>query len=896
MTKRLVLAVLVITMVAATPAIAFDWRDKVDPWVLAKGRTGTTEFLVMLTEQADLTPARDLATKQAKGAFVVDALRAVAERSQAPVLAELRARGVAHRSYWVANMIWVAGGLDAVQAMAERNDVLRVHANPEVRLQERVAYGDDAVAAPKAVEWNITKVKADQVWAAGVTGLGAVVAGQDTGYMWNHPALVNHYRGGPAGDHDYNWHDSIHSGSSSCPPNSSAPCDDNDHGTHTMGTMVGDDGGSNKIGMAPGAEWIGCRNMIGGVGTPTTYAECYQWFLAPTKVDGSLPRPDLAPHVINNSWGCPPSEGCTDPNVLLTVVQNVRAAGIVTVHSAGNSGSSCSTVEDPAAIYDESYTVGASDSADAIASFSSRGPVTVDGSNRPKPDITAPGVNIRSSTADGSYQQVGWSGTSMAGPHVAGLVALIVSRAPSLAGDVDLVEQIISATAVPLTTTQGCGGDSSSAVPNNVFGWGRIDALAAHQYPLDFALTATPQASTVCAPQNGSFSIAVDQAQVSFTEPVTLSVSGLPAGASQAWSVNPVTLPGASVLTVGNTAAVTPGTYAMTVTGVSSPSAFSHDEAISLGVFSQTAGAPSLVSPANGALNQPLRPQLSWTAATQAASYTLQVATDAGFASLVVNESGLADASFTPASDLPSNALFYWRVRAVNPCGSSAFTAARSFSTEALPGDCGVGTTATAVFSDGLETGAAGWTHTGSGDTWALSTARAHGGVTSFHAVDPSTESDQQLASPTVVLPADSAGLTLQFWNWQQMEDKTGGCYDGGLVEVSTNGGSSWTPLANATMLTDPYDGATTGLGELDGWCDDLDAAATAWKEAVVDVDAYAGQTVRFRFRLGSDSSVSREGWYVDDVTVQSCVAGATPLFADGFEAGMTGAWSVVKP
>ena len=171
------------------------------------------------------------------------------------------------------------------------------------------------IAAPQGVEWNIIKVKAPDVWAMGFTGQGVVIGGQDTGYQWDHPALINQYRGwnGTSADHDYNWHDAIHedAGGNPCGYNSPFPCDDYGHGTHTMGTMVGDDGGANQIGMAPGARWIGCRNMDNGVGSPATYAECYQWFVAPTALDGSEPRPDLAPDVINNSWGCPPSEGCT---------------------------------------------------------------------------------------------------------------------------------------------------------------------------------------------------------------------------------------------------------------------------------------------------------------------------------------------------------------------------------------------------------------------------------------------------------------------------------------------------------------------------------------------------------------------------------------------------------
>ena len=158
----------------------------------------------------------------------------------------------------------------------------------------------------------------------------------------------------------------------------------------------------------------------------------------------------------------------------------VRAAGILTVHSAGNKGASCSTISTPAAIYDASFTVGNTTSSDQIAASSSRGPVTIDGSGRLKPDISAPGTAIRSSIPGGLYATL--SGTSMAGPHVAGLAALLFSAQPDLIGQVDHVERLITSTAVPVSTpATTCGGIPGTVYPNNFSGWGRIDALAALQ-------------------------------------------------------------------------------------------------------------------------------------------------------------------------------------------------------------------------------------------------------------------------------------------------------------------------------------------------------------------------------------------------------------------------------
>ena len=215
--------------------------------------------------------------------------------------------------------------------------------------------------------------------------------------------------------------------------------------------------------------------MDQGNGTPATYTECFQFFIAPTDLADQNPDPSLAPDVINNSWSCPTSEGCTDPNVLQMIVENTRAAGIAVVVSAGNSGSSCSTVNAPAATYDASFTVGATNNSDEITSFSSRGPVTVDGSNRLKPDVVAPGQAVRSCEPGNTYGLL--SGTSMSGPHVAGLIALILSAAPCLHGDVDALEDYVKSTVVPLTSTQTCGAFPGTQVPNAVYGYGAIRAV-----------------------------------------------------------------------------------------------------------------------------------------------------------------------------------------------------------------------------------------------------------------------------------------------------------------------------------------------------------------------------------------------------------------------------------
>src|SRR5213075_177281 len=202
------------------------------------------------------------------------------------------------------------------------------------------------------------------------------------------------------------------------------------------GTTVGDDGSGNQIGVAPGAKWIGCRNMDSGDGTPARYTECFQFMIAPTDLSGNNPDPALRPHVLNNSWGCPSSEGCTTRAELETIINNTQATGIFVVVSAGNSGPNCSTVSDPPSIYDASFAVGAYDINNQLASFSSRGPSTYYTPNLLKPNLSAPGVTVRSSYLSTDAAYITLQGTSMASPHVVGVVALVWSARPQLVRDI----------------------------------------------------------------------------------------------------------------------------------------------------------------------------------------------------------------------------------------------------------------------------------------------------------------------------------------------------------------------------------------------------------------------------------------------------------------------------
>lgn len=493
----LFLVVAMLTPAAGVPAAAAapDGMDKVEALVLQQlAEKGQTDFFAWLAEEADLSPASQLQTKTEKGQFVYDTLRATAERTQKDLRGYLDAQGVTYRPYYIVNRIWIQGGNEALlRELAARADVAQITANHTFQLEEPIV-NDNPPPRTNYVEPNISFVKADQAWALGATGQGTVAAGNDTGLDVTHPTIAPHYRGcvdPPActvWDHNYNWWDAFET--------YNTPYDDYGHGTHTTGTMVGDDFVGNQIGVAPGAQTVHCKNMVGGGGDEAHFIICFEWDLAPWDLNGQNPLPGMAPDSVNNSWGF----GGGGVPGMRDAVDALLAAGIVVEVSAGNEGPGCQSLRSPGD-YAESFTTGSVNHASGVlpgtlTGFSSRGPSSLDTGYFP--DFMAPGENVRSALPGNQYGY--WGGTSMAGPHVTALINLIWSANPALRGQIDTTYDIIRQTVVPLTGQNGsnCGGDYNVG-PNNDWGYGTIDAYAAAVLAISYGGAGTLQGTVTDA-------------------------------------------------------------------------------------------------------------------------------------------------------------------------------------------------------------------------------------------------------------------------------------------------------------------------------------------------------------------------------------------------------------
>ncbi|MFI6422761.1 S8 family serine peptidase [Streptomyces sp. NPDC050842] len=455
-------ALLVAPTVAAAPstAAAPSPRAAVDPGITATVRDGgQATFFVVLADRADLSRTRSQRGHEKKARTAFETLRTEATRSQVSLTRFLDRAKVGYESYWIANAVKVTGDKALVERLAARTDVasLRQERHYALDTVEQASATAEETVTP---EWGVEDIGADQVWSRyDNRGEGIVVANIDSGVQYDHPVLKGNYRGN-LGDgtfsHDYNWYDPT----GQCA--AGAPCDNNGHGTHTMGTIAGAGG----IGVAPGTTWIAAKGCEARSCSDSSLLKSGQWILAPTDRNGENPRPDLAPDIVNNSWGGGNTTFYQD------IIESWNAAGIFEAFAAGNAGNgtSCSTTEAPGA-QAPAYGVGAYDVNGKIADFSGFGPSLVDGSM--KPNISAPGVDVRSAWPGNSFRAI--SGTSMATPHVAGAVALLWSSAPSLIGDIDGTRAALNGSARDVDDTH-CGG---TAAANNVWGEGKLDILAA---------------------------------------------------------------------------------------------------------------------------------------------------------------------------------------------------------------------------------------------------------------------------------------------------------------------------------------------------------------------------------------------------------------------------------
>ncbi|SDG35590.1 Carboxypeptidase regulatory-like domain-containing protein [Sinosporangium album] len=503
-------------------AMAAPTPDKIDKTVLADLKADDkATFWVHLRGSANLSATSTAKTKADKAEAVYRAKTAFASSSQAELVKLLKAVGADYTPFWITNSVHVTGNAELATSVARLPQVTSIVPARTVDLPKPAPVKDqpktqsksrakaEAKTRANGVEWNVDRINAPRVWnEIGTRGEGVVVANIDSGVQFDHPALARQYRGKKADgtvDHNYNWFDP----SRQC--STAAPCDNDHSGTHTMGTMVGDDGGTNQIGVAPGAKWIAAKACQSNRCSEAALLAAGQWILAPTDLNGANPRPDLAPDVVNNSWTIGYYSGYKE------IIQAWVAAGIFPVFANGDATYPvCGTTGTPGR-YVESYSVGAFDQRNGATVFSSRG---AGDNGEIKPNITAPGF-ARSSIKHGGYRDR--ASTGIAAPHVAATVALIWSASPSLLGDVAATRAVLDRTAIDMSDTS-CGG---TAGKNNVWGEGRLDAYAAVQAaPSDSLGTlngtvtsggtavadasvavAGPQSRTVTTGQDGKYSL-----------------------------------------------------------------------------------------------------------------------------------------------------------------------------------------------------------------------------------------------------------------------------------------------------------------------------------------------------------------------------------------------------
>lgn len=725
----------------------FQQEDKVTFLVKMKEQTNVKKVAkdaVSKAKKQKLTAAK---TQYTKRSAVVSELRATSEETQEALLAYLQKAQKKKQvkdihSYYIVNGLAVTGTKEVMEKVASFPEVDQVLPN-EIRQIHRpvdlkTSKPNKQIKAADGIEWNISQVHAPEAWALGYDGTGTVVASIDTGVEWDHPALKEKYRGfDPARpnepSHEFNWYDAT--------TGSETPYDDLEHGTHVTGTMVGSEpNGENQIGVAPGAKWIAVKAFSEDGGSDADLLDAGEWILAPKDENGN-PHPEKAPDVVNNSWGGGP--GLDD--WYKDVVNAWRAADIFPEFSAGNTDlfnpGGEGSIANPAN-YPEAFATGATDQNNKLGSFSLQGPSPY---GVMKPDIAAPGVNIRSSIPGKGYED-GWNGTSMAGPHVSAVVALLRQVQSDLS--VEEIEEILIDTAKPLTDQQ------FPESPNNGYGAGLVDAR---------------EAITALTDGIGKIEGQVTK-EGEDTEPPVFSHKG----PNEIFASTPTPLS----ITAEDEVAVT---------------------------------------------NVSLSYQVD-----QGKRETLQAKRTDG--------NHLKGTYVVQLPELEGeNVTYRWIVKdfGENEAASEPYT---------LP----IKTSITTGYSQDFEAWPSGWFSGGTKDPWQWGkpTTGPKQAFTGDHVYATNLDSpyenqtDAHLSMPMIAVP-ESGSSFLQYQYWHDLEAN----YDYVHIHVQ--------PEGEDAVQVAAYTGKTS-----------------AWTKGEVDLSAYKGQNVRVIFQLRTDGSVTKDGFYLDDVKI----------------------------
>jgi len=768
--------------------------------------------VVEMAEHADLKAAYEIKDWSKRGWYVYNTLKEVADRTQKPIIQMLDQKGIKYQSFFAGNEIVItAGEMTTLSQIAALDGVENIR-------YPRTAYIDPITSLSKdlfnftvqSLDWGITDTNADEFWYTfGIQGNGIVVANIDTGVQWDHPALDQAYKCGTNPSDPNCWYDP----SNTC---GGAMCDNNGHGTHTMGTMVGDDDPTltYQVGMAPNAQWIACKGCESTKCSEIALNACADWILAPNN------NPDNRPNVVNNSWG----GGGGGDDWYLAQVKAWRAAGIFPAFSAGNSGPACSSLGSPGD-YQESFGSAAHSSSRTIASFSSRGPGYFGDDPYTKPNISAPGVNICSSVP-GSGWSCGYSGTSMASPHSAGAVALLWSCNSSLIGDMDATFELLQNTAdTPPAGTCGAPADGEG---NYTYGYGYLNVLAAGKQICS--------AGTLMGTVKDSSAAPLADAKVSANNGAGLVVD-TDTAADGTYSM-----------------ALPEGTYTLTA------SKYGFDTAIVSDI--------EIVEDETTTQNFVLAPL--WMTTVSGVVY------DAGveglgshgyplYASIHISASGFDETIYSDpitgeySVELVSEIEHTFEVTSV-VSGYEPLVETVIPTTETLSHDIGLGIDGEVCVAPGYQpdydffwsfeqndggfkpggTTSFAWGDFTSGPGEGHSRTK---GIATNPAGNYNPSELGYMLSPVIDLSDYGTNTpVIQWWDWKDIESVS---YDWARVDVTKDGGTTWTPV----------------WGPIGGVHD------TQYNQQTVVLDpTYNVSNFQFRFYFKSDSSVQYAGWYVDDV------------------------------